>query len=147
MYFTRFNNMKVWCDGAFKPSLEQGGIGIVWVNDDGKVIKTYSKGFKNGKLKVTNQTMEVLAAITAIMGIKSPIESLEIITDSMYVVGTMTKNWKRKANNALWNQLDKVIKESKIKNITFRHTYGHADDEFNNIADKLADAASKEFIE
>lgn len=139
--------MKVWCDGAFKPSLEQGGIGVVWVNDDGKVIKTYSKGFKNGKLKVTNQTMEVLAAITAIMGVKSPIESLEIITDSMYVVGTMTKNWKRKANTALWNQLDKVIKESKIKNITFRHTYGHADDKFNNIADELADAASKEFIE
>lgn len=138
--------IKIWCDGAYKPSTGQGGIGIVWTKN-GEIIKTYSKGYKVENL--TNQIMEVLAAIVALNAIKNTVESIEVITDSMYVVGTMTKNWKRKANIKLWNKLDEIVNNLNLilqEPIKFTHTYGHANDEFNNIADKLADEASKEFI-
>ena len=41
-----------------------------------------------------------------------------------------------------FEELNLILQEP----IKFTHTYGHANDEFNNIADKLADEASKEFI-
>lgn len=141
---------RIWADGAFKPSLDQGGIGIVWTKD-GEVIKTYSKGYKKTPAnKVTNQTMEMLAAMVALNAIKKPVESIEVVTDSMYVVGTMMKGWKRKANKELWAKFDSILKATQKlckEKIVFTHTYGHADDKFNNMADELADAASKEFIQ
>ena len=144
------NTYRIWCDGAYKSSLEQGGIGIVWTKD-GEIIKTYSKGYKKTPTnKVTNQTMEMLAAMVALNAIKKPVDSIEVITDSMYVVGTMMKGWKRKANRELWAKFDSILKSTQMlckEKIVFMHTYGHADDKFNNIADELADTASKEFIQ
>lgn len=143
------NAYKIWCDGAYKSSLDQGGIGIVWTKND-KIVKTYSRGYrKTPTNKVTNQTMEMLAAIVAINAIKNPVDSIEIVTDSMYVVGTMTKGWKRKANKGLWNKLDEVVEKANRLSKTpvkFTHTYGHADDKINNLCDELADSASKELI-
>lgn len=142
--------MKVWCDGAYKESLKQGGIGIVWT-ENGKVIKKFSKGYrKDGKRKVTNQTMEMAAAMTALTNVTEPLDSLEIVTDSMYVVKNANKEWKRKANIKLWNKFDTILERTQklVKTkIKFTHTYGHAEDKFNNMADRLADEASKEFIE
>ena len=141
--------MKIWCDGSYKSSTKQGGIGIVWVKND-EVIKTYSKGFKQNDVnKVTNQTMEMLSVMIALKSIKSEIDELEIITDSMYVIGCASLGWKRKANIKLWIQFDKIFKsaQSLIKDkIKFTHTRGHQDDIFNNLADELADNASNEFI-
>lgn len=146
---TKLSGLKIWSDGAYKPSLNQGGIGIVWTSD-GKIIKTYSKGYKGSETKkVTNQTMEMLAAMTALNAIKTSVNSIELVTDSMYVVGTMTKNWKRKANQGLWKKFDEILeKVNKLSKtpVKFSHTYGHADDKFNNLADSLADEASKELI-
>ena len=142
--------MKIWCDGAYKPSLNQGGVGIVWVEND-KVIKKFSKGYKKTETrKVTNQTMEMLSVMIALNAIQEPIEDLEIITDSMYVIGGASLGWKRKANIQLWIKFDEILAKTKklVKNdIIFTHTYGHKDDIYNNLADELASDASKEFIE
>lgn len=142
--------MKIWCDGAYKPSIEQGGIGIVWVEND-EVIKTFSKGYKKTETrKVTNQTMEMLSVMIALNDLKKEIDSLEIITDSMYVIGGASLGWKRKANVMLWIKFDEILKKAQtfVKDkIKFTHTRGHQNDAFNNLADELASDASKEFIE
>ena len=142
--------IKIWCDGAYKPSLDQGGIGIVWTKD-GKILKKFSKGFKKTpNRKVTNQTMEMFAALAALKAISKEIDSLEIVTDSMYVIGGLTLGWKRRANVEIWNKLDEELArvQKLVSNpIKFTQTYGHADNQFNNMADSLADSASKEFIE
>lgn len=142
-------NYKIWSDGAYKPSLGQGGVGVVWTKDD-KIVKTYSKGYKGSETKkVTNQVMEMIAAMVALDAIKSPVDSVELITDSMYVVGTMSQNWKRKANVKLWIKFDEILERvNKLSKtpVKFSHTYGHADDKFNNLADELASEASKELI-
>ena len=141
--------IKIWCDGAFKPSLQQGGIGVVWVYKN-KVVHVYSKGFKNSEeFKVTNQTMEIFAAMIALLSVKTELESLEIVTDSMYVIGCASLGWKRKSNIKLWNKFDKVLEDAQklVKTkIKFTHTRGHESDELNNLADELASEASKEFI-
>lgn len=142
--------MKIWCDGAYKPSLEQGGVGIVWVDND-EVVKKFSKGYKRTETrKVTNQTMEMLSVMIALNDLKEKIDSLEIITDSMYVIGGASLGWKRKANIELWMKFDKILKSAQElvkEKIKFTHTRGHQNDVFNNLADELASDASKEFIE
>lgn len=142
--------MKIWCDGAYKPSLEQGGVGIVWVDND-EVVKKFSKGYKKTETrKVTNQTMEMLSVMIALNDLKEKIDSLEIITDSMYVIGGASLGWKRKANIELWIKFDKILNSTQKlvkEKIKFTHTRGHQNDVFNNLADELASDASKEFIE
>lgn len=131
---------KIFCDGAYAPSRDQGGIGFVILNEDDEILAKGSKGYKN----TSNQRMEQTAALLAINSIKVP-SDIEVFTDSMYLVGTYTKNWKRKANQDLWEKLDYVI--SKHNSVKFNWVKGHADNEFNQLCDSLASYASQELLD
>lgn len=126
----------IFTDGAYSPARNQGGIGFVIV-EDGKEVFSYSKMYVNS----TNQRMELMAVIVALESIKTSSEVI-IVTDSMYIVGTLTKNWKRKANTDLWARLDKAIERHKL--IDVRWVKGHNGSEYNEKADKLACNASNE---
>lgn len=126
----------IYSDGAYSPSTNQGGVGFVVVKNGVKIF-SFSKMFKN----TTNQRMEVLAMTIALESIKTP-SNIKVVTDSMYLVGTLTKNWKRKANLDLWDRLDKAI--SKHLTVNVEWVKGHANDQFNEEADKLAFNASKQ---
>lgn len=136
--------LQIYTDGAYKSSIDQGGIGIVWMKDD-KVFKKYSKGFKH----TTNNKMELIAMLCAFKSIKTSMEEVEFISDSQYVLGCLTKGWKKKKNVELWNILDKEYERVKslVKNIKFTHVRGHQDCFGNNLADELASNASLELIE
>lgn len=136
--------LQIYTDGAYKSSIDQGGIGIVWIKDD-KVFKKYSKGFKH----TTNNKMELIAMLCAFKSIKTSIEEVEFISDSQYVLGCLTKGWKKKKNVELWNILDKEYERVKslVKNIKFTHVRGHQDCFGNNLADELASNASLELLE
>lgn len=130
------NEYLIFTDGAYSPSTNKGGVGFVIIKNN-KEIFSYSKMFKN----TTNQRMEILAMCIALESIKSP-SNITIVTDSMYLVGTLTKNWQRKANIDLWFRLDKAI--SRHINVSVEWCKGHAGSVYNNKADKLAVNASKE---
>ena len=136
--------LQIYTDGAYKSSIDQGGIGIVWIKDD-KVFKKYSKGFKH----TTNNKMELIAMLCAFKSIKTSMEEIEFISDSQYVLGCLTKGWKKKKNVELWNILDKEYERIKslVKNIKFTHVRGHQDCFGNNLADELASNASLELLE
>ena len=136
--------LQIYTDGAYKSSIDQGGIGIVWMKDD-KVFKKYSRGFKH----TTNNKMELIAMLCAFKSIKTSIDEVEFISDSQYVLGCLTKGWKKKKNVELWNILDKEYERVKslVKNIKFTHVRGHQDCFGNNLADELASNASLELIE
>lgn len=131
---------KIYCDGAYAPSRDQGGVGFVILNEDDEILAKGSKGYKN----TSNQRMEQTAVLLALNSIKTP-SDIEVFTDSMYLVGTYTKNWKRKANQDLWKKLDYVI--SKHKSVKFTWVKGHADNEFNQLCDSLAFNASQELLD
>lgn len=136
--------LQIYTDGAYKSSIDQGGIGIVWMKDD-EVFKKYSKGFKH----TTNNKMELIAMLCAFKSIKTSIDEVEFISDSQYVLGCLTKGWKKKKNVELWNILDKEYERVKslVKNIKFTHVRGHQDCFGNNLADELASNASLELLE
>ena len=136
--------LQIYTDGAYKSSIDQGGIGIVWMKDN-EVFKKYSKGFKH----TTNNKMELIAMLCAFKSIKTSMEEIEFISDSQYVLGCLTKGWKKKKNVELWNILDKEYERVKslVKNIKFTHVRGHQDCFGNNLADELASNASLELIE
>ena len=136
--------LQIYTDGAYKSSIDQGGIGIVWMKDN-EVFKKYSKGFKH----TTNNKMELIAMLCAFKSIKTSMDEIEFISDSQYVLGCLTKGWKKKKNVELWNILDKEYERVKslVKNIKFTHVRGHQDCFGNNLADELASNASLELLE
>lgn len=136
-------NYTLICDGACK-SNGTGGIGIVFLKDK-ELILEYSKKVEH----TTNNRMELGAIIIGLASIKNPIDSLTVVSDSMYCIGTITKNWKRKKNKDLWGIFDLVYSRAKTlcPNIQFVHIKGHQKDDseftkWNNYCDRLAQKSS-----
>ena len=136
-------NYECYTDGAYSSVRNQGGIGIVFLRNGKKTVE-YSRGFK----QTTNNKMEILASLFALKCIKTPIDSLTIYTDSMYVIGCATLGWKRKKNVVLWEAFDREMKRvsSLCPNIKFQHVKGHSENHWNNYVDHLAVNASHELL-
>lgn len=134
-------NYSIYVDGSYRRSKKASGIGVLWIKD-GKVVHKYSKGFKNG----TNNIAELMAIYIALQSIIKPINSLEIVSDSEYAIGSITKDyWKPKKNVMLIDEIKNQLKltQKLVTNpIKFRHTFGHSIDKYNNIVDSLAQEAS-----
>lgn len=138
------NNYQIFVDGSCRAN-GNGGIGIVWLKNGEKVYE-YSKGYKS----VTNNIMELSAIYIALRSIKKEIDSLEIVSDSEYSIGVITKPWNPKKNIELITKIKKQLLETQklVKNpITFRHTRGHRkidseDARWNNEVDWLAQTSS-----
>jgi len=125
-----------------------GGYGAVLIYKD--KIKTIKKGFK----KTTNNIMELTAAIDALSLLKEPCK-VKLHSDSAYLVNAFNQGWVEKwqkngwktaskepvKNKELW---EKLIEFTKIHEIEFIKVKGHADDEMNNLCDKLANEAMDE---
>lgn len=126
-------NYTIYTDGAYSMNNEVGGIGIVILNEGGEVVQTSKKKY----LRSTSQRMEIMAAIKALEMIQEK-SNVTIISDSNYVVSTMMKNWKRKVNNDLWDELDTQVERH---NVIFKWVKGHDGDNYNEIADDLATEA------
>ena len=136
-------NYECYTDGAYSSVRNQGGIGIVFLRNGEKIFE-YSRGFK----QTTNNKMEILASLFVLKSIKSPIDSLTIYTDSMYVIGCATLGWKRKKNVVLWEAFDRELKRVNLlcPNIKFQHVKGHSENHWNNYVDHLAVNASHELL-
>ncbi|MDB9311638.1 ribonuclease HI [Spirulina sp. CS-785/01] len=87
----------------------------------------------------TNNRMEMQAAIAGLQALKFPCQ-VKLYSDSQLLVNTMTKNWKRKANQDLWATLDQLVKEHQVEWFWVK---GHADNPYNQRVDELAVAAAK----
>lgn len=133
-------NYVLYTDGAYSSLRDQGGIGLIILKDDKKILE-YSEMYKG----VTNNIMELGAVIIGLKAIKNCINSLIIFTDSMYVIGCATKGWKRSKNKSLWKEFDKQFQrvQELCPNVEFRHVKGHNGDLYNEEVDKLAVKASQ----
>lgn len=82
----------------------------------------------------TNQQAEIAAATLGLENLKEPC-SVELLSDSRYVVATMSSGWKRKTNHDWWAKLDKAAARHDIE---WKWIKGHAGHEVQEIADKAA---------
>jgi ribonuclease HI len=100
----------------------------------------------------TNNRMELRAAIEGMRALREPCE-IEVVTDSEYVkngITTWIHGWKRNGwktaskkpvvNQDLWNELDQLAAQHKVK---WTWTKGHADHDDNNRCDELATQAAR----
>lgn len=133
-------NYVLYTDGAYSSLRDQGGIGLIILKDNKKILE-YSRMYKG----VTNNIMELGAVIIGLKAIKNCIDSLIIFTDSMYVIGCATKGWKRSKNKSLWKEFDKQFQrvQTLCSNIEFKHVKGHNGNTYNEEVDKLAVKASQ----
>lgn len=101
----------------------------------------------------TNNRMELTAAIGALRTLRLPCD-VEVVTDSEYLKNGITKwiqNWRKRGwmttdkkpvvNRDLWEELDDLTKMHEIK---WSWTKGHASHADNNRADELATLAARE---
>ena len=128
--------VKIYTDGAYAPSRNKGGWAFVVIKDNKKIHSSFF-----GEENTTNNRMEIQAVIEAIIWAKeNKLTKIEIFTDSMYVIGTMSKNWKRNKNHDLWEILDELVLNMTI---SWNHVKGHEGDKYNELCDALAVEASK----
>jgi cyclic pyranopterin phosphate synthase len=97
----------IYTDGAYNPIRNQGGWAAI-------VLEGGRKQVFSGAIKgATSNRMEITAALEGIL--KTPPQSEVVVhTDSQYLYGTMTRNWKRQANKDLWERLDEAVRERRV---------------------------------
>lgn len=123
--------IEVYADGAYASSRDMGGWAFVVLENSEKIFSSFYP-----VPNTTNNRMEIQAAIEACDWCKqNNITEFTLYTDSMYVIGTMTLNWKRKKNNDLWNRLDSLVKDATIQ---WKHVKGHKGNKYNDLCDALA---------
>ncbi len=69
------------------------------------------------------------------------VKEFTLYSDSMYLIGTVTKGWQRRKNTDLWIELDNLILKD-IK-IIWTHVKGHSGNKWNNYCDMLCVHATK----
>ena len=132
--------VKIYTDGACSGNPGRGGWAAIIIDDE--KIEKISGGSEN----TTNNRMELIAVISALKYVKE--QNIELFTDSKYTKDGIEKwilNWKKNGwktankqivkNIDLWKSLDELNQK---KNIQWNWVKGHADNEYNNMADELA---------
>ena len=128
----------VYTDGAYSSSRNQGGWSYVVLYKNQLIKKEFG-----GVKATTNNRMEILAVILGLSMIRNA-ETINIITDSQYVIGCASKGWKRNKNTDLWKLYDEQKIRLENTKIKFQHVKGHNGDKYNSMCDKLAVDASHE---
>lgn len=94
----------------------------------------YWRAFAEYLGNATNQQAEIAAAWVGLKNLREPCK-VRLLSDSRYVVQTMTGNFRKKTNLDWWKKLDKAASKHQIE---WEWTKGHAGHEIQEIADKMA---------
>ena len=134
--------INIYTDGAAKGNPGRGGYGVVL--EAGKHRKEISEGFRH----TTNSRMELLAVIVGLEAINSDGHTVDVYSDSKYVVDAIEKKWvfgwkqknyKGKKNPDLWDRILPLLTKYNPK---FNWIKGHAGHPQNERCDFLAVQAS-----
>ncbi len=119
------------------------------------VYKGTEKCISGGEKETTNNRMELLAVISALEALKEPC-SVEVVSDSKYVVDAIDKGWlwtwekrgwkkadkKPVLNIELWQRLLPLLEKHQVR---FTWIQGHAGHPYNERCDAIAVQESKGF--
>jgi ribonuclease HI len=130
------NAIRIYTDGASSGNPGPSGIGVLLRHG------VHEKKISRYIGQATNNIAELEAIRVGLTEIKNPNLPALVYTDSNYAYGLLTQNWKAKKNQVLVGEIRALI--SKFKHLRFIKVKGHAGDEGNEIADRLATSAIKE---
>lgn len=133
--------VEIYTDGACKGNPGVGGWGALLI------CKGVEKELWGGEPNTTNNRMELMAAIGALIALTRPCSVL-LVTDSQYVMKGIQEwmpNWKKRGwktaakepvkNADLWQALDEQVNRHQV---TWQWVRGHTGHRGNERADQLA---------
>lgn len=137
----------LYTDGACSGNPGIGGWGAVLM------FNGHEKRISGAELSTTNNRMELTAVIEGLNCLKEPCR-VDVYSDSAYTVNAFNKGWVFYWRKNNWIKADKkpvlnidlwqkLIALTEIHSVSFFKVKGHADNEYNNICDKLATNAVK----
>ena len=139
----------LYTDGACSGNPGPGGWGAILE------YKGTEKELSGGESATTNNRMELTAVIEGLKALKEPC-TVELYSDSKYVIDGLQKGWAVSWRKNGWRKADKKPALNpdlweQLLELTERHTLryhwvkGHADNPKNNRCDELAVEQSKSF--
>ena len=139
----KYEEFKVYTDGACLGNPGPGGYAAVILNSDSEKLKTVSGSAENS----TNNRMELKAVIEALK-LMPKNTKIELYSDSSYVLKGLSswmQNWKNNgwktsskkevANRDLWEELDNLISNFEL---SYQKVKGHSGNYYNEEVDNLA---------
>lgn len=134
--------VQLYTDGACSGNPGRGGYGVILKYND--IEKEFSQGYEH----TTNNRMELLAVIVGLGKLKYPC-SVQLYSDSKYVVDSISKGWvygwqkkgwkkadgKPALNSDLWKKLMPLLKMHDVELIWLKGHDGHPE---NERCDRLA---------
>ena len=144
------NIVHIYTDGACAGNPGPGGYGVVLLYNGAE------KRISGNARHTTNNRMELTAAIAGLAALKRPC-TVALYSDSRYVVDAVrqgwvhswrTNGWRRKGgkpvlNPDLWERLMPLLHTHKV---SFVWVKAHADCEYNNLCDEMANAAIRTMV-
>jgi len=133
--------VEIYTDGACKGNPGPGGWGALMI------YKGHRRELHGGEPQTTNNRMELMAVIQALMALTRPCR-IKLTTDSKYVMQGMQQwlaGWKARGwktankqpvkNQDLWQQLDELVQKHQVQ---WQWVRGHTGHPGNERADELA---------
>ena len=120
--------INIYTDGSCQGNPGRGGWAAIIVEGDQRRVVSGQED------NSTNNRMELLAAIRGLDDVPKD-ASVTVHSDSQYLVNTMTRDWKRKANQDLWSRLDALTAG---RDVRWQWVRGHAGHPENEEADLIA---------
>lgn len=136
-------SIMLYTDGACSGNPGAGGYAAILVARDKHGNLKKKRVISGGEPYTTNNRMELRAVIEGLKMLKRP-SDVTVVSDSQYVVFTMTKGWKRKANHDLWEALDALCAEHRV---TWEYIKGHSGHPYNEECDRIAVSESCKFTD
>ncbi|ABY92902.1 MAG: Ribonuclease H [Caldanaerobacter subterraneus] len=134
--------VEIYTDGACSGNPGPGGWAAVLLY---KGTKKEISGFEEN---TTNNRMELKAVIEGLKALKRPCK-VNLYSDSSYVINAFKEGWLEKWQKNNWLKSDKtpvenqdlwkeLLEISKNHQVNWIKVKGHADNEYNNLCDRLA---------
>lgn len=137
----------LYTDGACSGNPGPGGWGAILKYGEAE------KELSGGEMETTNNRMELTAVIRGLEALKERC-TVELYSDSKYVIDALSKGWaeswesrgwkkadkKPALNSDLWTVLLRLVRQHDVR---YHWVKGHADNPYNNRCDEMAVAQWK----
>lgn len=142
-------DVTIYTDGACSGNPGPGGYGAILMYGEHRLE------LSGGEAMTTNNRMELMGVIAALKALKRPC-TVDLYTDSQYVVNAVEKGWARRwqANGWMRTKRDKALNVDlwqtllelmEVHQVRFHWVKGHAENPYNNRCDQLAVAERRKY--
>ena len=139
----------LYTDGACSGNPGPGGWGAILS------FRETEKELSGGEANTTNNRMELTAVIRGLQALKEPC-TVELYSDSKYVIDALEKGWAKAWREKGWRKADKqpalnpdlweiLLDLAEKHTLHYHWVKGHADNPKNNRCDQMAVAESQKY--